>query len=114
MLAGAGNWAKMLACGVQFVACAKISCSREDVQPLPYEMIVQTAHLMETDNGIVDIIKQVSGYPGTSGAVSSLGTWETRGAIFFKPPQKRLCHISSCWDNTSWDSTSGDKWVFPN
>merc|ERR1719334_229273 len=56
MLAAGGNWGKMLACGVQFVACAKISCSREPQDV--FELAIQDAHLMETDNGIIDIIKQ--------------------------------------------------------
>merc|ERR1712002_1413579 len=59
MLAAAGNWGKMLACGVQFVACAKISCSREDQDAFePFALVIETADLLETDNGIIDVIKQ--------------------------------------------------------
>jgi len=58
MLAAGGNWGKMLACGVQFVACAKISCSREPEAYEPFALVIESAHLLETDNGIVEIIKQ--------------------------------------------------------
>jgi len=57
MLAAQGNWGKMLACGVQFVACAKISCSREQDAFEPFALAIESADLLETDNGIIDVIK---------------------------------------------------------
>merc|ERR1719334_1381453 len=58
MLAATGNWGKMLTCAIQFVGCAKISCSREEDAFEPFTFAIETAHLLETDNGIIDIIKQ--------------------------------------------------------
>merc|ERR1712042_250889 len=62
MMGARGNWEAMLACGMQFVNCARKECMKKDVliedEYQPFALAVQSAAIGEVDNGVIEIIKE--------------------------------------------------------
>merc|ERR1712183_1108574 len=62
MMGARGNWKAMMACGMQFVQCARKECMKNELliedEYQPFSLAVQNAAVGEVDNGVIDIIKK--------------------------------------------------------
>jgi len=62
MMGAVGNYKKMIMCGMQFVNCARKECMKSNIEEedsyAPFALAVQSAHLGQTDNGIIDVVKE--------------------------------------------------------